>query len=484
MSRLIFEKSAPGRRADNLPRLTPAEQACHLRIPHKYFRERDAELPELSELEVVRHFTNLSRMNFSVDGNMYPLGSCTMKYNPKVCERIAALDGFSSLHPLLPQLRGGGILTQGALEVLYETEKILCEVAGMHAFSLQPLAGAHGELTGMMLIAAYHKDKGHRKTKVLIADSAHGTNPSSAATAGFSVVSVPTGPDGCVDMAKYKAALDDEVAAVMFTCPNTVGLFERRIREMADLAHAHDAQLYYDGANLNALLGRCRPGDLGFDVVHFNLHKTFGTPHGGGGPGSGPVGVKAHLAPYLPTSIVIRRNDGSYALEYERAKTIGFIAPFYGNFAIVLRAYAYMLLLGRNGMRRVSENAVLNANYIQARLKDRYELAYDRTCMHECVFSASRQAAKGVHAIDIAKALIERGIHPPTVYFPLVVKEAIMIEPTETESREQMDEFIDAMLAIADQVEKEPEAFRAMPRQAPVTRVDETKAAKDMRFKA
>jgi len=271
---------------------------------------------------------------------------------------------------------------------------------------------------------------------------------------------------------------------VMLTCPNTLGLFERQIRELADLAHAHDAQLYYDGANLNALLGRCRPGDLGFDVVHFNLHKTFATPHGGGGPGAGPVGVKAHLVPYLPTSLVIRRGDGTYALEYERAKTIGFIAPFYGNFGIILRAYAYMLLLGRNGMRRVSENAVLNANYIQTRLKDCYDLPYDRTCMHECVFSAARQAARGVHAIDVAKALIERGIHPPTVYFPLVVKEAIMIEPTETESREQMDEFIAAMRKIADEAEQAPESFQARPRHAPVTRVDELKAAKDMRFKA
>jgi glycine dehydrogenase subunit 2 len=484
MSRLIFEKSAPGRRGDNLPRLTQAEADCTLRIPPRYFRAREAELPELSELEVVRHFTNLSRMNFSVDGNMYPLGSCTMKYNPKICERIAALDGFSALHPLLPQLRGGGILTQGALEVLYETERLLCEVAGMQAFSLQPLAGAHGELTGMMLIAAYHKDKGNRKHKVLIADSAHGTNPSSAAIAGFSVVSVPTAADGCIDMAKFKEALDDDVAAVMLTCPNTLGLFERQIREIADLAHARDAQVYYDGANLNALIGRCRPGDLGFDVVHFNLHKTFATPHGGGGPGAGPVGVKKHLAPFLPTSIVIRRTDGSYALEYAREKTIGFIAPFYGNFAIILRAYAYMLLLGSNGMRRVSENAVLNANYIQAKLKDRYDLPYDRKCMHECVFSAARQTAKGVHAIDIAKALIERGIHPPTVYFPMIVKESIMIEPTETESKEQMDEFIAAMLEIADEAEKNPESFHAMPRHSPVCRVDETKAAKDMRFKA
>ena len=484
MSKLIYEKSVPDRRAANLPRLTAAEQACPLRIPHKYFREQAAELPELSELEVVRHFTNLSRLNFSVDGHFYPLGSCTMKYNPKIGERAAALDGFSSLHPLLPQLRGGGMLTQGALEVLHETERLLCEVVGMDAFSLQPSAGAHGELTGMMLVAAYHKDKGNRKRKVLIPDSAHGTNPSSAAIAGFTVVTLPTGSDGGVDMERYTAALDDDVAAVMLTCPNTLGLFERRIDDMARLAHRRDALLYYDGANLNALLGRCRPGDLGFDVVHVNLHKTFGTPHGGGGPGSGPVGVKRRLIPFLPTSMVIKRTDGSYALEYEREKTIGFIAPFYGNFGVILRAYVYLLLLGREGLRRVSENAVLNATYIQERLRGRYELVYPRRCMHECVFSASRQAAKGVHAIDLAKALIERGIHPPTVYFPLVVKEALMIEPTETESRERLDEFIAAMLELADLADREPERFAAMPGNTPVCRLDETKAVKEMRFSA
>lgn len=484
MSKLVFEKSAPGRRAVNLPRLTGAEENCRLHIPPKYFRERPAELPELSELEVVRHFLNLSRRNFSVDGNMYPLGSCTMKYNPKVCERVASLDGFAALHPLLPQLRGGGMLTQGALEVLYETERLLSEVVGMDAFSLQPSAGAHGELTGMMLIAAYHRDKGRRRTRVIIPDSAHGTNPSSAAIAGFAVTTVPTGPDGDMDLARFEAALGDDVAAVMLTCPNTLGLFERDIAKIAGMAHRHDALLYYDGANLNALLGRCRPGDLGFDVVHVNLHKTFATPHGGGGPGAGPVGVKERLIPFLPTSVVVKRADGTFALEYDRPRSIGYIAPFYGNFAVILRAYAYMLLLGGNGMRRVSENAVLSANYIMARLRDRYDLPYDRTCMHECVFSASRQAANGVHAIDVAKALIDRGLHPPTIYFPLVVKEALMIEPTETESREQIDEFIQAMLEIADLAEKDPKAFAAMPRSTEISRVDETKAVRDMKFKA
>lgn len=485
MSELIFDQSVPGRRGATIPSLTRAEAADRLRIPPKYFRETPPDLPELSELDVVRHFTNLSHRNFSVDSQFYPLGSCTMKYNPKICEKIAALDGFSSLHPLLPQLRGGGILTQGVLQILYETERLLSAILGMDAFSLQPLAGAHGELTGMMLIAAYHHDKGNVKKTVLIPDSAHGTNPSSAAIAGYDVVSIPTGPDGCMDMTAFEAALNPSVAAVMLTSPNTVGLFNPRIHELADKAHAVDALLYYDGANLNALLGRCRPGDLGFDVVHVNLHKTFATPHGGGGPGAGPVGVKAHLVPFLPTSIVTKRPDGTFALEYEREKSIGYIAPFYGNFGVLLRAYAYILLLGRKGLRRVSEYAVLHANYVQARLKPHYDLAFDRRCMHECVLSAVRQARKGVRAIDIAKALIDRGFHPPTIYFPLIVKEAIMIEPTETESKATLDRFIDAMIEIARAVERgEADTFKDMPRTTPVSRLDETKAAREMRFTA
>ena len=480
---LIFEQSVPGRLGCTLPKLTPAEAACELRMPAKYMAAQPPELPEVSELDVVRHFTNLSRKNFSVDTHFYPLGSCTMKYNPKICEKIAALDGFAGLHPLLPQLRGGGMLTQGALEVLYETEHLLAEICGMDAMSLQPMAGAHGELTGIMLIAAYHRERGNRKTKVLVPDSSHGTNPASAALAGYTVVTVPSGPDGCMDMQAFQAALDDEVAAIMMTCPNTLGLFERQIHEIADCAHAKDALLYYDGANLNALLGLCRPGDLGFDVVHINLHKTFATPHGGGGPGSGPVGVKKALIPYLPTSLVVKRSDGTYALEYDREKSIGYIAPFYGNFGVILKAYAYLLLMGRDGLKAVSENAVLSANYIKEKLKAHFDLPYDRTCMHECVFDAGRQAAKGVHAIDIAKALIDRGIHPPTVYFPLVVHEAIMIEPTETESKEELDLFIDAMIAIAEQVKTDPSVFAAMPVTMPVTRLDETKAAKDMKFR-
>jgi glycine dehydrogenase subunit 2 len=477
---LIFEKSMPGRKGYSLPALTPAEEATNLHIPAKYFRAAAPELPEVSELDVVRHFTNLSRQNFCVDTHFYPLGSCTMKFNPRICGTAAALEGFAALHPLLPQLRGGGMLTQGALEVLYETERLLCEIVGVDAFSLQPMAGAHGELTGIMLIAAYHRAKGNRKTRVLVPDSSHGTNPASAAIGGYEVVSIPSGPDGDMDMTEFEKALGPDVAAVMLTCPNTLGLFTPRIHELADKAHAVDALLYYDGANLNALLGRCRPGDLGFDVVHLNLHKTFATPHGSGGPGAGPVGVKAKLIPYLPTSIVTKRKDGTYALEYERAQSIGFIAPFYGNFGVILRAYAYILMLGRNGLREVSDNAVLNANYIQEKLKPHYDLPFDRRCMHECVFSAARQTQRGVHALDIAKALLDRGFHPPTIYFPLIVKEALMIEPTETESREEIDRFIAAMIDIAELAEREPAAFATMPHTTPVSRLDELKAAKDM----
>lgn len=484
MSTLIFDKSVPGRKGITLPSLSEAEEALRLRIPQKYLADSPPELPEVSELDVVRHYTNLSSRNFSIDAKFYPLGSCTMKYNPKICEKTASLDGFLSLHPLLPQLRGGGMLTQGALQVIHETEQLLSEISGMKAFSLQPMAGAHGELTGIMLIAAYHRDRGNAKSKVIIPDSAHGTNPSSAAIAGYSVVTVPTGADGCMDLDHFQSVLDDEVAAVMLTCPNTLGLFNRNIEKIASLAHARDALLYYDGANLNAILGRCRPGDLGFDVMHINLHKTFATPHGGGGPGAGPVGVNDKLLPYLPTSIVEKRNDGTFALKYEHEKTIGFIAPFYGNFGVIVKAYTYILLLGGNGLRRVSANAVLNANYIMKKLSDHYEIPYMRNCMHECVLSASKQAAKGVHASDIAKALIDMGFHPPTVYFPLVVREAMMIEPTETESKEQLDAFIDSMIRIARMADDEPESFSRLPATTPVSRLDETKAAREMKVSA
>ncbi|MDO8489423.1 MAG: aminomethyl-transferring glycine dehydrogenase subunit GcvPB [Candidatus Omnitrophota bacterium] len=473
--KLIFEKHKEGRRGFLYGK-------CDVDKPkplaEKYCRKTQPHLASLSELDVVRHYTNMSRLNFSVDTNFYPLGSCTMKYNPKFCERIASFEGFSQVHPLLPQLSGGGMLAQGSLEVLYETENLLCEITGMKAFSMQPLAGAHGELTGVMLIAAYHKDKGSRRKYIIVPDSSHGTNPSSAAIVGYEIKVIPTGADGYIDLDEYKKQLNDEVAAVMLTCPDTLGIFNPRIKEIADLAHKCGALMYYDGANLNAMLGKARPGDIGFDVIHLNLHKTFATPHGGGGPGAGPVGVSEKLVEFLPISRIKKRDDGTYALDYHQQKSIGYIAPFYGNFGVILKAYAYILVLGKEGLIKAAEIAVLNANYCQAILKDYYDLPFDRRCMHECVFSASRQAKNGVHALDIAKYLIDKGYHPPTIYFPLIVKEALMIEPTETESKEAIDAFIEVMIEIAHLAQENPSAVNRAPVNMPIKRLDEVKAAR------
>ena len=357
---------------------------------------------------------------------------------------------------------------------------LLREITGMAGFTMQPMAGAHGELTGIMIMAAYHRDKGNKKTTVLIPDSAHGTNPASAAIAGYKVVSVPSDKNGVMDIDALKAAVDEKTAGVMLTCPNTLGIFNPHIKQICDIIHSVDGLAYYDGANLNAILGKARPADFGFDIVHLNLHKTFATPHGGGGPGSGPVGVVDKLLEYLPVSLVVKRSDGTYTLEYNRPKSIGYIAPFYGNFAIILRAYVYILMLGKAGLARVAENAVLNANYIKEQLKDYYDLPYPGLCKHECVFSASGQMQNGIHAIDIAKALIDEGFHPPTVYFPTIVSEAMMIEPTETESKETIDAFIGAMIRIAKTAETEPEKLRAAPLSTPVSRLDETAAAKNI----
>ena len=473
--KVIFEKSVPGRRG-----VRPARQeGCPPpSIPAELLRAKPADLPELSELDVVRHFTELSRRNYGVDSGFYPLGSCTMKYNPKMSESIAAYPGFADLHPLLPQLPSGEMLVQGALAVLHDIDRLLREITGMAAFTLQPLAGSHGELTGVMIIAAYHKDRGNAKTTILIPDSAHGTNPASAAIAGYQVRVIPSDHDGYMDLSALRSALDDRVAGLMLTNPNTLGLFDPHVKRISDMVHSVGALMYYDGANLNPLLGRCRPGDMGFDIVHLNLHKTFATPHGGGGPGAGPVGVCAKLVDYLPISLIGERPDGTYFLDYDRPKSIGYIAPFYGNFLIILRAYAYILTLGREGLLRVAENATLNANYIMAKLRPYYDLPYGQICKHECVFSACRQAEHGVRALDIAKALIDRGFHPPTVYFPLTVNEAIMIEPTETESKRDLDAFADAMLAIADEAERDPELLRTAPHVLPVGRVDEVYGAK------
>jgi len=477
---LIYEKSVPGRRGVRLPKCSvPRKKA---QIPKNLLRENPAELPEVSELDAVRHYTNLSRLNYSVDNNFYPLGSCTMKYNPKVCEKVTRYDGFGRLHPLLPQLRNGGILTQGALKVLFETERLLAEITGMAEMTLQPMAGAHGELTGVMLIAAYHRKTGNKKSRILIPDSAHGTNPASAAIAGYSVTSIPSNSQGVMDIEALKKELTDDVAGLMLTSPNTLGLFNHDVKEICDLIHEHDGLVYYDGANLNAIAGRVRPVDLGFDIVHLNLHKTFGTPHGGGGPGACAVGVVQKLKKFLPISKIIKRGDGTFALDYDVEDSIGYIAPFYGNFGVIVRAYAYLKMLGADGLREVSNFAVMNANYIRVKLKEYFNLPYDRVCMHECVFSADKQVVNGVHAIDIAKGLIDLGVHPPTMYFPLIVKEALMVEPTETESKQSIDNFIEAMKKIASIAKENPEKLKNAPVTTPVGRLDEVAAARDMKL--
>jgi glycine dehydrogenase subunit 2 len=472
----IFDDSVPGRLG-----CAPSEPEKELTayIPNALLRDGAADMPEVSELDVVRHFSRLSRKNFGVDTNFYPLGSCTMKYNPRFMEQIAAMPGFTELHPVLPQLRGAGRLCQGALEVMYDLERLLCEITGMAGFTLHPMAGAHGELTGAMLIAAYHKDKGNQKTKVLCPDSAHGTNPASAAIAGFEVVTLPS-KDGVVDPDVLEEALDDEVAAMMMTVPNTLGLFEDHLERITAMLRERDALLYYDGANLNAILDKMRVGDAGFDVVHLNLHKTFGAPHGMGGPGSGPVGVSERLLDYLPVSRVVQLKDGQFYLDYDYPKSIGFVAPFYGNFGVALKAYAYILRLGREGLGRVSDHAVLAANYLRKRLEEHLDIPYNRTCMHEFVASAAAQAKQGVKALDIAKALLDKGCHAPTVYFPLIVKEALMIEPTETENLAALDQFVDDLLDIVQRAESDPESVQAAPVNTPVGRLDETRAARCM----
>jgi glycine dehydrogenase subunit 2 len=472
----IFEQSVSGRPGVGLRELKKDLTGL---IPQELARDGLPCLPQVGELDVVRHFTRLSRLNYGVDSHFYPLGSCTMKYNPKFIEQAAALPGFSRLHPLVPQFRGAGHFAQGALEVIFETERLLCEITGMAGFTVHPMAGSHGELAGAMIIAAYHKDKGRKRTKVIVPDSAHGTNPASAAIAGFDVISLES-KDGIVDPQALEAVLSKDVAAVMMTCPNTLGLFEQHLPRIVELVRSVDALLYYDGANLNAILGKMRVGDAGFDVVHLNLHKTFGTPHGGGGPGSGPVGVCERLVDFLPISRVVKLEDGQYFLDYDYPKSIGYVAPFYGNFGVYLKAYAYILRLGREGLIRVSENAVLAANYLRKRLEEHLEIPYNRICMHEFVASAVRQAAKGVRALDIAKALLDKGYHAPTVYFPLIVKEALMFEPTETESLDTLDQFVDDLIAILDQADHDPDAIQAAPRNTPVSRLDEVKAARNL----
>jgi glycine dehydrogenase subunit 2 len=471
--RLIFEVSSPGRIAYSLPESDVPDQPLAELIPAEHLRTTPAELPEVSEFDVVRHYSRLSQMNYGVDTHFYPLGSCTMKYNPKINEDMARLGGFGRLHPLAPEAHA-----QGALALMHELASALAEIAGMDAVSLQPAAGAQGELAGVLMIRAFHRANGEKRTKVLIPDSAHGTNPASTALAGYQVIEVKSDAEGAVDLADLEQHLDTDVAAFMITVPNTLGNFEPRVVEITELCHAKGVQVYMDGANLNAILGITRPGDLGFDVCHFNLHKTFTTPHGGGGPGAGPVGVKAHLEPFLPAPVVVKNGD-SYALDWKRPKSIGKLQAFWGNFGMLVRAYAYIRTMGADGLRRVSENAVLNANYIMKRLEGHYDVGAPGPCMHECVLSARRQKKLGVSAMDVAKRLLDLGFYAPSTYFPLIVEEALMIEPTETESKETLDAFCDAMIQIARETESDPRVIHDAPLTTPVRRLDQAKAARE-----
>ncbi len=471
--RLVFELSCPGRIGYSLPESdVPAKDLSEL-IPAHQLRSTPAELPEVSEFDVVRHYSRLSQMNYGVDTQFYPLGSCTMKYNPKINEDMARLGGFARLHPMAPEA-----LAQGALALMHELGTMLAEIAGMDAVSLQPAAGAQGELAGVLMIRAYHKSRGERRTKVLIPDSAHGTNPASTAIAGYEVVEVKSDADGAVDLADLEQKLGPDVAAFMITVPNTLGNFEPRIVEITELCHVKGAQVYMDGANLNAILGITRPGDLGFDVCHFNLHKTFTTPHGGGGPGAGPVGIKAHLEPFLPVPVVARRGD-TYTLDWQRPKSIGKLQAFWGNVGMLVRAYTYIRTMGPDGLRRVSDDAVLHANYLMKRLERDYDVAAPGPCMHECVLSARRQKKRGVSAMDIAKRLLDLGFYAPSTYFPMIVEEALMIEPTETESKETLDAFADAMIRIAREAEENPAIIHDAPVTTPVRRLDQTRAARE-----
>ncbi|GAK59703.1 probable glycine dehydrogenase [decarboxylating] subunit 2 [Candidatus Vecturithrix granuli] len=469
---LIFERSVKDRQGYSLPVCDVPDVRPEDVIPQAYIRDEVTGFPEVSEVEVVRHFTHLSQWNYGIDSGLFPLGSCTMKYNPRVNEEVAALPGFARLHPHTPQE-----LAQGAIRLMYELEQALCEISGFDRVSLQPAAGAHGELTGMMLIRAYLTSQGNPRRKVLIPDSAHGTNPASCTLCGYDTVPVASGPDGCADPKAIAEVMDEQVAAIMITNPNTLGLFERNIAEIAEIVHAKGGLVYGDGANLNALLGKARPGDMGIDVMHFNLHKTFSTPHGGGGPGSGPVALKARLIPFMPVPTP-EYKDGEYYLETDHPHSIGKIRSFFGNFGVMVRAYAYILSMGPAGLKQIAETAVLNANYIMAQLRDVYHLPYQALCKHECVFSDKLQNPDGVTTMDIAKRLMDYGFHPPTVYFPLIVHGALMIEPTETESKQTLDTFIDAMREIAREAKEDPEILKTAPHRAKMRRLDETTAAR------
>jgi glycine dehydrogenase subunit 2 len=480
----IFEKSRPGRRAFMAPALDVPEKPLDELLPAAYRRTEPAKLPEVSEPEIVRHYVKTSKRNFDLDSGFYPLGSCTMKHNPKLHERVAAMDGFARLHPAQHPKRA-----QGALQLMWELQRALGEVAGLPHVHLQPSAGSHGELAGVLLTRAYHEDRGEHRHKVLTPDTAHGTNPATVTMAGYEVVKVATNPEGGVDVDDLRAKADTDVACLMLTNPNTLGLFDKNITEIAEIVHGVGATLYYDGANLNAVMGISRPGDMGFDIVHYNLHKSFTQPHGGGGPGAGPIAVSDRIEPYLPRPHVIRKESGNGAgpnfdLDYDRPKSIGRLRGFQGNFGVFVRSYAYILSLGGDGLRNASEMAVLNANYLLARLQEEgvaeyLPVAYDRLCMHEFVLSgAAMKRELGLKTLDLAKRLLDFGHHPPTVYFPLLVDEALLVEPTETETKETLDAFADAIAEILREAKGDPEIARNAPYTTPVRRLDEAGAAK------
>lgn len=481
----IFDKTSPGRRCFVFPACdVPVKPITEL-LARDMLREKEMKLPEVSEIDVVRHFTRLSQMNYCVDTNFYPLGSCTMKYNPKTNEEAARLEGFTKLHPYQSVEQ-----CQGILKLLYDLEQMLKDISGMSAFTLQPAAGAHGELTGMLIIRAYLEKKGEKRRKIIIPDSAHGTNPASAALCGYEIESIRSHANGLVDIKKLKEIFTQDTAAIMITNPNTLGLFEKDILEICKIAHNVGGLVYCDGANMNALLGIARPGDMGVDILHLNLHKTFSTPHGGGGPGAGPIGVTDKLASFLPVPRIkavdklITENIGNdmqkkYILNYDYSDSIGKIRAFYGHIGMMIRTYTYLLSLGKEGVCKVGKYAVLNANYLRHKLEKHYDIPYGKTCMHEFVISATRQKKKGISALDIAKKLLDYGFHAPTIYFPLIVEEAIMIEPTETESRETLDAFAAAMIQIASDIEQQPDVVHNSPKTTPISRPDEVKAARE-----
>lgn len=473
-NKLIFELSSEGRTGYRFPEIDVPVVPLKDQISSSLLRESVPSLPEVSEVDIIRHYNSLSKRNFGVDAGFYPLGSCTMKYNPKINEDVGGFSGFSEIHPLQSEES-----VQGYLEMLYEMTESLCEITGMKWGTLQPFAGAHGEYTGMKLFKAYHKKKGDAKrTKILVPTSAHGTNPASARISGFDVEEIKADERGLVSVDNLKELLSDEVAGIMLTNPNTLGLFEKDIIEIARLVHEAGGLLYYDGANMNAIMGKVRPGDMGFDVIHLNLHKTMSTPHGGGGPGAGPVFVSERLIEFLPVPNV-RKDGDSYYFDNDIQNTIGRVSGFYGNMSILVRAYAYIITMGRDGLQKASEFAVLNANYLKEKLKKTYHLYYDNICMHEFVLSAKKMKEEfGVSALDIAKGLLDYGVHPPTIYFPLIVPEAIMIEPTETESKETLDSFVDVMLEIYKKAKENPEELHEAPLKTAVRRVDEVLAAK------